>query len=218
MITQLVDKALSHSAVVLGVAGTALVAVLAVTLASPGAPPTTLNPSRSDIDQERDVTETTGQRRIGMSGSGPKMTEERLAAAPIVAVVRVTDEERVHWNNAANEEWKSEDMARPPMIYRDQQVELIRTARGTLQPVEWVRSVGGTVGETTFEFEGGSELEPGATHLLYLRWEDTPTQEGSERFLGVFGQEGGVFKQGAGQTWHNAATGVQVVESELIVR
>lgn len=121
------------------------------------------------------------------------ITPEYLSDAPIVAIVHTTGQQRVHWNNATNSEWQSEDMSRPPMIYRDQEVEVLRVLKGSLGPVEWIRSVGGTVGDRTFEMEGGSELTHQTTYLLFLRWEDTPTQEGSERFLGVYGQAGGVF-------------------------
>ena len=143
------------------------------------------------------------------------MTPELLAAAPIVAVIQPTGNESVHWNNATNTPWTSDEATRPAMIYRDQEVSVIRVLKGSLKSTEWVRSVGGTVGDTEFVLEGGSHMEPNRAYLVYLGWEDTPTQDGSQRFLGVYGQAGGVFASESNGDWTNELSGVTVSEDDV---
>jgi hypothetical protein len=93
----------------------------------------------------------------------------------------------VHWNNAANEPWRTDALGRVSHIYRDQRFDIDRVLVGSLSARQMsarqivIRGVGGTVGDYDVTYTDAASLQIGNSYLVFLREEDTPTREGEER-------------------------------------
>lgn len=118
--------------------------------------------------------------------------DELTTHADAIAVVRATGNDRVHWNNATNAKWVSDEPG-GAMIYNDQEALVVDLVRGELDQMLTIRNVGGTVGDTRYELEGLAPLVQGVDYLVFLKTFETPTQEGTETAISFFGQEQGVF-------------------------
>jgi len=125
-------------------------------------------------------------------GSTPLTIAEMTEAADVVALVRPTGMDRVHWNSAANSSWTPTD-ERLAMIYNDQQVEVVDLLRGRVGQSITIRNIGGLVGDTLMEMEGLEPLDPPSTYLVFLETVDTPTREGWESALSFISQGQGIF-------------------------
>lgn len=128
-------------------------------------------------------------------------------AADVIATVRPTGRDRVHWNNQTNTRWTSPDKLLP-MIYNDQEVVVIDQLRGAAPHRLIVRNIGGVVGNTRFEIEDLDPLEPAHLYLVFLEFVDTPTQEGSERALSFVARHQGIFVETQGLFVNGAALAV----------
>lgn len=130
----------------------------------------------------------------------PMSLAQLEGAADVIAVVRPTGKDDVHWNNASNSRWTSDDGR--AMIYNDQQVVVVNLLRGEAPSTLLIRNIGGTVGDTSFELEGLEPLAAGQLYLVFLETVETPTKEGSETAISFVAQEQGVFAP-AGETYSN---------------
>lgn len=140
--------------------------------------------------------ESTGDHEhILISAFGPQLSlAELTAAAETIAIVVPTARDSVHWNNATNSRWESDDLAILAMIYNDQTVQVVHLAKGPAASELEIRNVGGSVGGVTFTLEGLAALRPGEEYLVYLEQVDTPTEGGPEPALSFVGQGQGVFR------------------------
>ena len=125
-------------------------------------------------------------------GTLPLTVRQLTAAADIIAVVRPTGNDHVHWNSAQNRQWVPTD-ERQAMIYNDQELTVVRLLRGEAADSIIVRNIGGTVGDSSFEYEGLEALDPAHLYVVFLETVETPTEEGAETALSFVGQGQGVF-------------------------
>ncbi len=136
-----------------------------------------------------------------------------LAGSDAVAVVRFTGESTVRWNSADNKRWEPEvGSGVGAWIYRDDMMDVVRVIRGSLPGRLVVRGVGGTVGNVTMVHESQTEWLVDRPYLLFLRREQTPTQEGWEEAWTVTWLEHGAFEERAGG-WQNGSQTLVVDES-----
>jgi hypothetical protein len=139
-----------------------------------------------------------------IDGSSPLLTVEELTEyADDVVVARASGRADVHWNNRANAEW-GDPSALLSMILHDEHLSVTREGNRTGGEIT-IRQLGGTIGNVTFENHEAREFAANEDLLLFLRWADTPTQEGSERMLTVVGPGIGTFRLNSGGNWENVA-------------
>lgn len=149
----------------------------------------------------------------GIYGESP--IADLAARADAVAIVEPASLEDVHWNSAKNHDWGDGTAAKPSVILTDRLVNVRRVLRGQLGDQTWLRSPGGTVGDVTWHFEDEVDLRPGTRYLVFLKWVETPTEEGSEKALIIVGQQNGTFEASAAG-WRRQSTGQTVSEGMLL--
>ncbi|PZR60594.1 MAG: hypothetical protein DLM71_10530 [Chloroflexi bacterium] len=122
---------------------------------------------------------------------------------------------RTHWNDAANLPWALGEVGKKSHIYRDETIVVTKVLSGSIAASSIiVRALGGTVGDMSIEYEEDVRLQAGKSYIGFLRREDTPTQEGSERFWTFVWQGNGVFTQ-TGTGWQNYA-GMTASAADLV--
>lgn len=78
-----------------------------------------------------------------------------------------------------------------------------------------IRGVGGTVAGVTLKLEGQVEWVAGKSYLVFLRQDDTPFREGSERAWTVVWNGHGALEARDGGRWSNVLGTLSLVESDL---
>lgn len=157
-------------------------------------------------------------RMITVTNSYPEPTVDLLATADAVAIIAGTDQRQEHWNSAENTEWESDSNARMALIYRDEEVQVIRVLKGDLAGRETIRGVGGRVGDVEVVMHGSHPFEVGKEYLVFLSYADTPTQEGSERALTVHFMGLGSFERVDGTVWRNPTSGFEILEVDVLAK
>ncbi|MEW6224567.1 MAG: hypothetical protein AB1627_08040 [Chloroflexota bacterium] len=73
----------------------------------------------------------------------------RLAErADVIALIQPLGDPRIHWNNAANEPWETDEIGTVSHLYRDQSIHVVQVLKGTLDAKEiMLRGLGGTLGD-----------------------------------------------------------------------
>lgn len=137
------------------------------------------------------------------------------ADAETIAILRPTGSTDVHWNSADGQPWTAESLAHGAWIYRDDEMEVVRTIRGVLPDTIVVRGVGGKVGNVEMVYEGQPEWRAGQSYLVLLRQEQTPTREGFELHWTVPFHDLGVFESVGPDAWVNQRTDKTLVEADL---
>lgn len=129
-----------------------------------------------------------------------------VALADGVAIVRPTGTSRTKWNSASNREWVSDPESAPQAyIYREDEMVVLESVRGTLEGRIWVRSVGGKVDDVAMINDGQVQWIKGETYLLLLALGDWPTREGSERAWGTVWMDHGVLRPLESGAWVDRA-------------
>jgi hypothetical protein len=130
-------------------------------------------------------------------------------------VLRATGESNVHWNSHDGRAWASSDRARPAYIYSDETVVVEQVISGDVNTGRMIlRKLGGTADGVWMHFENDPALSPGMPYLVFLRYYDTPTQTGSERFWTVTWMDRGVFASD-GAAWYNSDADMWLSEREV---
>ena len=157
-------------------------------------------------------------RYILVDSSYPSFTLADIAErSDAVAIVEHSGTGRVFWNSSDNKEWEAEIASgRQAWIYRDDRFRVINVLRGSLPMSNLtIRGVGGTVADVTLELEGQTKWVMGRSYLVFLRQDDTPFREGSERAWTVVWLGHGALEALGGGRWSNASGTLSLLESDL---
>jgi hypothetical protein len=149
----------------------------------------------------------------GVYGESPIKALAQKADA--IAIIEPTAQRIEHWNSERNQDWGDGTPDKPSVILNDTLVTVRKVLRGKLDDQVWLRGPGGTVGDVTWHFEDDVDLQAGERYLVFLRWVDTPTEQGSEKSLIIFGQQNGAF-DAAGGGWKRQSTGEMVSEDSVL--
>jgi len=133
--------------------------------------------------------------RIYADSVGPGYAlDDLLAEADLVALVRPTGTQVERWNGDGGRRWTADaDSPARPLIYRDEEVQVVEALRGAAPAMLTIRNLGGIDDGVEFNFNGLHDLEDGATYLVFLQSVETPLEHGTERALSFVGQGHGLF-------------------------
>jgi len=133
--------------------------------------------------------------RVYADSVGPGYAlDDLLAEADLVALVRPTGPQVERWNGDGGRRWTADpDSPARPLIYRDEEVQVVESLRGAAPPTLTIRNLGGTDDGVEFIFNGLHDLEDGVTYLVFLQSVETPLEHGTERALSFVGQGHGLF-------------------------
>lgn len=158
------------------------------------------------------------QRYIAVDSSYPSFTLADIAArADAVAIVEFSGTKRVFWNSSDNKEWEPAIASgKQAWIYRDDEFQVVKVLRGSVPTSSLtIRGVGGTVADVTLKLEGQVEWVAGKSYLVFLRQDETPFREGSERAWTVVWTGHGALEARDGGRWSNVLGTLSLVESDL---